>query len=229
MIVRMGLLTRKPGVSNVEFRHHWRDIHGPLASRLPSLRGYHQNHVVDNLWRPDDFTRGKWSLDGISELWFDSVEDMRGAVHSDAYDAVARDHVLFVGDTGLITAEQHVVVPISERDRRSIKVISLLSRAQHVDGETFRREWLNASAELIASVPGLIGYTQNLILDREIRPGTSVPHEMLPVDGIAEFWFENTTDLRHAFASPEAIRMREHGRSFIGSATNVQVETQAIV
>ena len=47
MIVRMGLLTRKPGVTMEQFRRHWRDVHGPLAAKLTGLRRYHQNYVVD--------------------------------------------------------------------------------------------------------------------------------------------------------------------------------------
>ena len=29
MITRMGLLQKKPGLSDAEFRAHWRDVHGP--------------------------------------------------------------------------------------------------------------------------------------------------------------------------------------------------------
>jgi hypothetical protein len=47
MIVRMGLLTRKPGVTTEQFRRHRCEVHGPLAARMPGLRRYHQNHVVD--------------------------------------------------------------------------------------------------------------------------------------------------------------------------------------
>jgi len=229
MIVRMGLLTRKPGVSNSEFHKHWRDIHGPLAARMPGLRRYHQNHVVDSRQLAIEYQRGAWSLDGISELWFDSTEDMRQAICSDAYKEVARDHALFVGDTGLVTAEQQVVVPVPEGATSLVKRMSLLTRAPNIDSENFRHEWWRVHDKLVASFPGLVGYTQNLVVGREVQPGVPAPYEALPVDGIVELWFDDIAGLQRAFSSPEAMIAQAHARDFIGSITTFLVETSHVV
>ena len=79
MIVRMGLLQKKPGLSAAEFRAHWRDAHGSLAAKLPGLRRYHQNHVVDRQQRGITYARGSYDFDGISELWFDDLPSMQRA------------------------------------------------------------------------------------------------------------------------------------------------------
>src|SRR5215471_2876862 len=79
-IVRMGLLNRRSGMSTAAFRDHWRQAHGPIAARLPGLRRYHQNLVVDAEQRGIEYARGPVSIDGISELWFDDEESMRRAV-----------------------------------------------------------------------------------------------------------------------------------------------------
>jgi len=38
MIKSFGLLPKKPGLSDEQFHRHWREIHAPLALRLPGLR-----------------------------------------------------------------------------------------------------------------------------------------------------------------------------------------------
>jgi len=47
--VRMGLLTRRAGLAPEAFRRHWRDVHGPLAARLPGLERYLQNHLTERV------------------------------------------------------------------------------------------------------------------------------------------------------------------------------------
>ena len=76
MIVRMGLLRRKKGLPVDAFRSHWRDVHGPLAARLPGLLRYHQNHVVSS---PEPISH-MGAIDGISELWFEDAQAMAGVL-----------------------------------------------------------------------------------------------------------------------------------------------------
>ena len=126
MIARMGLLQKKPGLSDAEFRAHWRDVHGPLAAKLPGLRRYHQNHVVDREQRGIDYARGSHDFDGISELWFDDLPSMQRAFSSDLVEEVAADEASFIGDLKLVTAIQHQVVPVP-KGARLIKRMSTLN------------------------------------------------------------------------------------------------------
>src|SRR3712207_7926096 len=64
MITRMGILKRRPDLTPEQFRKHWLEVHGPLAARLPGLRRYHQNHVVDTSQLAIDHARGAWEVDG---------------------------------------------------------------------------------------------------------------------------------------------------------------------
>jgi len=70
------VLHRRPGMGRDEFRRYWRDVHGPLAARMPGLRKYVQNHSL-----PDP-SSGDLPCDGIAELWFDSPEEMQAAFAS---------------------------------------------------------------------------------------------------------------------------------------------------
>ena len=65
MIVRMGLLQKRPQLSTRDFRRHWREVHGTLAAQLPGLRRYHQNHVVERAQRGIDYARGPRDLDRV--------------------------------------------------------------------------------------------------------------------------------------------------------------------
>src|SRR5262245_56922936 len=107
----MGLLQRKQSVPPGAFRSHWRDVHAPIAARLPGLRRYHQNHVVDTGQRGIDYPRGPIKLDGFSELWFDDQQAMERAIASDAIGPLAADESRFLDDIHVIAAEQHVVIP----------------------------------------------------------------------------------------------------------------------
>ena len=82
MITRMGLLRKRPGMSDEAFRDHWRVSHGPLAAQLPGLRRYHQNRVIDREQRAISYTRGGFEFDGFSELWFDDLPSMSAAFAS---------------------------------------------------------------------------------------------------------------------------------------------------
>jgi uncharacterized protein (TIGR02118 family) len=58
------LLYRKQGMSYTDFVAHTKDVHGPLAMRLPGLKKYVQNFVVDDVQR----SRPDW--DAMVELYF---------------------------------------------------------------------------------------------------------------------------------------------------------------
>ncbi|WP_262028144.1 EthD domain-containing protein [Microvirga sp. Mcv34] len=229
MIVRMGLLTRKPGLSSEDFRSHWRDVHGPLAARLPGLRRYHQNHVVDRSQLAIDHARGAWSVDGISELWFDSLDDMHRAISSDAYREVAEDHVRFVGGTGLITAEQNVVVPVEATAGPLVKRMSILTRKRGLTPEQFKSEWWGFHADAVRKFPNLMGYTQNLLTGRSAGLGQSASYEALPIDGMVELWFRSVADIEAAFRSPAANVSQTHALSFIEEITTFLVETHEVI
>jgi uncharacterized protein (TIGR02118 family) len=111
VIVRMGLLQRRSDIGRQDFRTHWRDCHGPLAARLPGLRRYHQNYVVDREQRGISHARGGEDFDGFSELWFDDVPSMLAAFVPEDVQLLGEDEDRFIGGLKLITAIQHVVVP----------------------------------------------------------------------------------------------------------------------
>jgi uncharacterized protein (TIGR02118 family) len=227
MIVRMGLLRKRPDLTTEQFRRHWREVHGPLAAKMPGLRAYHQNHIVDKSQLAIDHARGAWDLDGISELWFDSRETMERALASDAYQAVVADSPHCMATTSIVVAEQIVVAPHDPSAR--IKRMSILERKHGLTPADFRHEWCDRHAAMVARFPALAGYTQNLVTNHGAAPGIDADDGQATADGIVEMWFRNTDDLAAAFHSPAAEISQRHALDFLQSITTFLVAVHVIV
>jgi uncharacterized protein (TIGR02118 family) len=228
MIVRMGLLQKQSGLETTDFRSHWRNVHGPLAAKLPGLRRYHQNHVVDRQQRGISYARGAYDFDGISELWFDDLPSMQRAFSTDLVNELGADESTFIGDLKLITAIQHQVVPVTKGERL-IKRMSTLKRRPDVSAEKFQREWFDVHSELVKRLPEVKGYTQNLIFDRSHGRGRPLTYDEFPVDGIVELWFRDADDLESGFRSASGKTLMTHAEEFIAEISTFLVESHEIV
>lgn len=228
MIVRSGLLKKHPDWSTEKFRNYWREHHGVLASKLPGLVRYEQNHVVDSEQRGFSYPRGPESLDGFSMLWFQSDEAMRAAMETEAGKALVTDENYFIGNLRIVTIDQvEVIAPA--KDKPLLKRMSLLRRLPDVSPEKFKREWREEHAHLVKRVDSVRGYRQNLITGRQVPKGFPVGYEDLPIDGIVELWFDDTDSLNRAFSSPQGVTLMTHAREFIAEITTFLVERHVIV
>lgn len=228
MISRFGLVKRKAGLDDEAFLSHWRGTHGPLAARLPGLRSYYQHRIEDARQFGVDHPRGGWDLDGFSELQFDSVEAMRAAVASPEFAPTVADVAKFLGEIRLVVCEKNVVVPLALGDGPFVKRMSILRRHPHVSPADFRREWQERHAEFVRHWPNVLGYTQNLVVDRYSAMAETAAYEAVPVDGIVEFWFRSKDDVAALFKSDLVARTQEHAHSFIAEITTYFVETVQI-
>ncbi|MCC6535695.1 MAG: EthD family reductase [Burkholderiales bacterium] len=110
MIKSISLLTRKAHLSHEEFVRHWVEVHAPLAYDVPRLKRYVQSHILAERTRPDIETL-EVAIDGIAELWFDSLEDMQVAMASPQAKALHADGATFIGRIKSFTIEEKVIVP----------------------------------------------------------------------------------------------------------------------
>jgi len=231
MKVRMGLLWKKPDWTMDAFRAYWRDKHGPLAARAPNLREYWQNFVTDRIQRGIDFARGPWDFDGFSQLYFD---DSRQAHHaftkSEIAAALIADEQRFLGDLHIVTAEQNVVIPVPASPKREalLKRVSTLKRRPDVSEDDFRREWI-VHRDLVSQMPGVAGYRQNVVIERERIKGKPCGYEELPIDGIVELWFKNAATLEAAFGSPAGRTTMKHALTFLAEITAFAVQEERVV
>jgi uncharacterized protein (TIGR02118 family) len=73
MLKFMVVLYKKPEMTERQFHSFLRDVHGPMALKIPGLRRYIQNHVA-----PDPSRKHPgWSA--IVELYFDDWTSMEAA------------------------------------------------------------------------------------------------------------------------------------------------------
>jgi len=82
MVTRISLLYRKEGMSLDAFRKHWREVHAPIASRMPGLRSYVQQDVTAVLGLLGGATSTAAQPDGIAELSFDNDEASKASLAS---------------------------------------------------------------------------------------------------------------------------------------------------
>lgn len=230
MIVRFGLLTRRQDLSAAAFSDYWRDTHADVVKKnMPGLEGYLQNHVVDRTQKGIDYKRGALEVDGLSQMFFSSLADMRRAASPNALQAVQKDEQNFVGDIAVLTALQNVVVapPISGS---FVKRMSFLRKRPDISIEKFQDEWINLHSVLVKRQPGLLGYRQNLVIDRQKnRFNTDEASADVPVDGVVELWFENTDAIDRAFRSPSGITTMTHAQEFISEISTFMVAVNEVV
>jgi uncharacterized protein (TIGR02118 family) len=72
MLKFIVVLHKLPAMTTEQFRRHLREVHGPLARKLPGLRKYVQNYVC-----ADPKRKPGW--DAVVELWFDDWAAMEAA------------------------------------------------------------------------------------------------------------------------------------------------------
>ena len=225
MNVRMGLIRKHPEWTPEAFRTYWRETHGPLAARVPNLRGYWQNAVTERLRGSIDFPHGRWDFDGFSQLWFDDAQQARHAFEGSEFAAaLIADERHFLGGLHIATAAQHVVVPVPEGPERAAlsKRVDLLTRRPDRSEDDFRRAW-TAHRELVRSVPGVRGCRHNVVIARERVKGQPCSYEELPIDGIAELWFERPAAMETSLASHAGAAQASEAKSFVAEITSFHV------
>lgn len=228
MKVRIGLLNKHDDWSTEKFNRYWQDHHGKLAAQLPGLQAYHQNLVVDSEQRGIKYQRGPESVDGFSQLWFNSLEQISSAFTKDLNKTLEDDLKVFIGRLRILTADPLQVIK-PPAPGTTLKRMSFLRRRDDVSAAVFEHEWCAKHGDFVKEMPGVLGYRQNLITHRESPKGQAVDYKDLPIDGIVELWFKDVDSLNASFASPQGQATVGHGRTFIEEVTTFLVETHVVV
>ncbi|MGI9596975.1 MAG: EthD domain-containing protein [Acidimicrobiales bacterium] len=117
--------TPEGGIKNIEFVHlspaldpeeahrYWREVHGPIAARIPTMSRYVQSHTRMGAYgRP---TRPP--LDGIAVTWWADLDAMRASAAGPEYAATRADEANFLGDEPeVILTTEHVIVGWTDLD-----------------------------------------------------------------------------------------------------------------
>ena len=99
---------RKPGMPAEAFQRYWREVHGPIAAQIPSIRRYGQSHVRLGAYRDGR----QPAYDGLAMTWFASTDAMREGAKTEAYATTRKDEPNFIapGELPIIICDEHVIV-----------------------------------------------------------------------------------------------------------------------
>jgi uncharacterized protein (TIGR02118 family) len=105
-VKNIEFVNRRPGMALEPFRAYWREVHGPIASRIPVLRRYEQNHLARSA-----YDGAEPPYDGLAITWFASTADMKSGTRTPEYAVTRADepHFLPDGHLPIIITREHVL------------------------------------------------------------------------------------------------------------------------
>lgn len=94
-------------MTDEQFFHYWKNIHGPIGARIPGLRRLVQSHRIHV---PGDAKSA--DFDGMAELWFDDIEALLQARQSPEWQASSEDEKNFIdhGKVAYFISEEHSII-----------------------------------------------------------------------------------------------------------------------
>ena len=210
---------RKEGLSLADFSRHWREVHAPLATQMPGMRGYVQNHSASVVSRSQAY-------DGVVEIWMDSEKALTAGFASQEYRQGAyADEPNFadVKDVVRLVTEDHVLREGEENSspEPQIKRLSFIKRKLDWDRDEFFRYWKDVHGPMALALPGVQRYVQCHALASAYENGEP------QYDGVAELWFETLGDLNFALASAEyKDHAQPDGTKFVDPDTALTLITE---
>jgi uncharacterized protein (TIGR02118 family) len=224
MVHLLFLMKRKPELSRQECQRHWREIHAPLAQRIPGIRRYVQSHVFTAQGEKPPY-------DGVAEIWVDDERAATAVFQTKEYlEGAYLDEPNFVDVKQVVRlrTEDHVILtgaPIN-KDERLVKRISFLKRKPGMNREEFFRYWQDVHGPLALKLSGLRRYVQCHAL-----PSMYATRDPL-FDGVAQIWCTDLVALQEMLQSKAYVEeTRPDGVKFIaptGIVTLIVEENRAI-
>lgn len=205
-IYRSALISRRPELSEEAFRRHWIEVHGPLASRLPGVGTYRQNHIVERIYEATGTT--VQPVDGVSQLAFESIAVMEKSDASPHYATVKKDIALFQAQITILVLEANELAAASTSTRGLAKLLSICTRRAADPDPALRERWLSAHRDRKVALPGMRRYVQNFVIDRDHPVNAGIPAgDAGGVEAVSEMWFDDAQALHAALESEAGKRL----------------------
>lgn len=185
MIHLLYFITRKASLGEAEFHRYWRDIHGPIAAKIPQLVRYEQSHRIP-------FADTNSSYDGAAEAWLEDEAAFQALRETPEYvDGALADEPNFIDMNRVewLVTRDHVILDGPQTPGLT-KGIFQLRRKPGMSLADFRHYWIEVHGPIVKRLPGLRRYVQCHTVDAAY--GYAEPRW----DGVAQLWLD----------SPEAYR-----------------------
>ncbi len=107
-VKNIEFVNRRPGMALAPFCEYWRNVHGPIASRISVIQRYEQNHLKPSVYESEAAP----PYDGLAITWFASTADMKKGTTTPEYAVTRADepHFLPDGHLPIIITREHVIV-----------------------------------------------------------------------------------------------------------------------
>jgi hypothetical protein len=215
------LLKRRKGITLATYNSYWKNVHGPVAARLPDLYQYSQFHleqIEDILWSVTDGieiesdTLEEDQLDGIAELTFLTEEERQTWIN--AAEILASDEQNFVSKAVIYLTNngnsKTYVDGIETRDPNGdldvVKFHVMVKKANAITVDDFRQYMAGKFAPALLKSDLVIKFRLHLLEEHDnsipSSPGVSY-YEPLEKQYQAAFEiaFKNRLDMEKFFAS----------------------------
>jgi hypothetical protein len=244
MIKHVDLFSKKPGLSDLDFKAYYENRHAPLAlSLLPGFADYRRNYIIPG----GTVAQGHIAdvppppaFDVITEAWFENQDALDATLNAFKNPAVAnaitRDEENFF-DRGRMTlfAMEEYVTPQEKLGAtlaltdRPVKMVCMIKRRPGMSREAFVEYYETRHAVLAAKHLRMIaGYRRSyMIPGSAVQPGHIAKVQPPPdFDVMTEFWYRSQAEfdsLKGALADPEIGRMFAEDEANLFDRTSIQM------
>jgi uncharacterized protein (TIGR02118 family) len=199
MIHVLYFITRKPGLTDAEFHRYWREVHGPIAKKIPQLKSYVQSHRIPF---PGGLPNSPY--DGAAEVLIENAAALEQLRHEPAYlNGALVDEAKFIDMKRVewqVTTD-HVMIDGPRRPNMA-KAIFQIRRKAGLTVPEFKKYWLEVHGPIVMKFPGLRRYVQCHAVEGAYSYGDP------RWDGVAELWCDDVAAMERMFDSRE---FREEG------------------
>ena len=192
MLHVLYFITRKPSLSEAEFHRYWREVHGPIAKKIPQLRHYVQSHRIP-------FTGADSTYDGAAEVWIKNEAAMTELRQSPEYlKGALADELNFIDMNRVewLVTNDHVILD-GPQTPQLVKTIFQLKRKPGMSLADFRKYWIDVHGPLVCKLPGLRRYVQCHAID------AAYTYAEPRWDGVAQLWVDNVAAMQSMMDSKE--------------------------
>ena len=180
MIHLLYFITRKPSLDEAEFHRYWRDIHGPIAAKIPQLVRYEQSHRIP-------FADTNSSYDGAAEAWLEDEAAFQALRQTPEYvDGALADEPNFIDMNRVewLVTRDHVILDGPQTPGLT-KGIFQLRRKPGMSLADFRQYWIEVHGPIVKRLPGLRRYVQCHTVDAAYQ------YAEPRWDGVAQLWLDS--------------------------------------
>jgi uncharacterized protein (TIGR02118 family) len=180
MIHLLYFITRKASLGEAEFHRYWRDIHGPIAAKIPQLVRYEQSHRIP-------FADTNSSYDGAAEAWLEDEAAFQALRETPEYvDGALADEPNFIDMNRVewLVTRDHVILDGSQTPGLT-KGIFQLRRKPGMSLADFRQYWVEVHGPIVKRLPGLRRYVQCHTVDAAYQ------YAEPRWDGVAQLWLDS--------------------------------------